>query len=176
MRRSVTVTAILLSAALALPARAEISGREVGQILGGLATLYVLKEALERDGRRAERDRPQVRRHAPPPVYRYRVERPRNRGFAIGPPPRTYPGHDRFRPHRPDRRALRVVPEHCARPYRDGRGHGVGYGARCMWNSVGRPGLLPDDCLRRVHTHRGPRHVYSQGCLRRWGWATGRRH
>ena len=63
------ILAAILSAALALPATvtpAAADSRDVARVLGGLAVLYILKEAIERDRARAAPTSRAATRRAPP--------------------------------------------------------------------------------------------------------------
>ncbi|SFJ67916.1 hypothetical protein [Jannaschia pohangensis] len=141
--------AATLSLALALPmttAPAHADNRDIAKVLGGLAALYILKEALDRDRDRGAR----VVQPTPP---RYVAPRPH-------PPRRT-----------PPRRDVRLLPEQCYITVPTDRGRYTGYGARCMQNAVARPGLLPPNCIRQVRAHRGPRNLYDPRCMALEGWS-----
>ncbi|TFL18110.1 hypothetical protein [Jannaschia formosa] len=57
-----------LSLALApLPARADLDGRDAAKILGGLAAIYLLNEAIRREDRRAPAPQPQRTARTPQP-------------------------------------------------------------------------------------------------------------
>ncbi len=155
--------AVILSIALALPigaTSARAGDREdIAKVLGGLAALYLLQEALTRP--RAE----PVRR-APvhsAPIYRTPVSPiPQAR-----PAPRT-----RDRIVNNPRRDVRLLPRQCAVDLATSRGTVRGYRAKCMQNAVARPGILPPQCLRNVETVRGVEHIYAPRCLDREGWST----
>ena len=74
------------------------------------------------------------------------------------------------RPHRPNRPRQLVAPARCFIEGRDQNGFYRGYVRRCMQNNVARPALLPQNCLRRVETQRGPRMIYGGRCLAQNGW------
>jgi hypothetical protein len=69
--------------------------------------------------------------------------------------------------HRP--REL-VAPARCFIEGRDAGGYFRGYVRRCMQNNAAYPHLLPQQCLRRVETHRGPRMIFGGRCLAQNGW------
>ncbi|WP_371155922.1 hypothetical protein [Jannaschia sp. 2305UL9-9] len=155
MLRPLAAAALSLTLALPMattPAQAQIEGRHAAQILGGLAALYVLKEALDR---REERQATPVQRA---PTYRAPVARHPQRGA----PARG--GHNAKR-----------IPQQCANTFRTANGRVTGYGARCMQNNVARPGALPPRCIRQVRTDRGTRNIYADRCLQREGWTMARR-
>lgn len=145
------ITAAVLSIALALPlstAPARADAEDVAKVLGGLATLYILKEALDRDNRVT------VTRQAPARQHQvHRPHRPRHT---------TQPRHNR----------ARVIPGQCLVNHTTRRGVVTGYGARCMQRWAARPNLLPARCERDVYTHRGWRKIYAPRCLQRQGWTT----
>lgn len=78
--------------------------------------------------------------------------------------------------HRPHTHAPRprhqplVAPARCFVDGRDAGGYYRGYVRRCMQNNVARPDALPQQCLRRVETSRGPRMIYAGRCLFQNGW------
>lgn len=74
------------------------------------------------------------------------------------------------RPHPPHRPRQLVAPARCFIEGRDRNGYFRGYVRRCMLNSVARVDLLPQNCLRRVETQRGPRVIYGGRCLAQNGW------
>ena len=153
MMRQILVAALSLGLALpAMTAPARADSRDVARIVGGLAALYILKEAIERN---RDRNTPVQRSHAPPPVEFH--------------PQRTPRRHDRDRPRHRD---VRVLPDQCYDTIRTYRGHVSGYRARCTQNAVARPGLLPPECIAQVRTNRGPRNFYDAQCLRRQGWTS----
>lgn len=165
--------AAILSVALALPATvtpAAADARDVAKVLGGLAAIYLLKEAIDRN-----RERDRARAEA---ANRARVHQPRHYTHSHGRSGththRLGIDHTRAHPRpRPqgDRRDVKLLPDRCFRRFETPRGSIDGYGARCMQNAVARPGLLPPQCIEQVRTDRGPRNLYSARCLRRDGWA-----
>ncbi len=72
--------------------------------------------------------------------------------------------------HRPHRPQPLVAPARCFIEGQDRNGYYRGYVRRCMQNNVARPAALPQQCLRRVETHRGPRMIYRGRCLAQNGW------
>ncbi|MCU4652420.1 hypothetical protein N8I71_06230 [Roseibacterium sp. SDUM158016] len=72
--------------------------------------------------------------------------------------------------HAPQRPRQLVAPARCFIEGSDRNGYFRGYVRRCMENNVTRPALLPDQCLRRVETDRGPRMIYGGRCLAQNGW------
>lgn len=79
-------------------------------------------------------------------------------------------GHRPPQAHQPQRPRQLVAPARCFIEGRDRGGYYRGYVRRCMENNVARPRLLPDQCLRRVETDRGPRMIYGGRCLAQNGW------
>jgi hypothetical protein len=75
----------------------------------------------------------------------------------------------RATPHRPRPQPL-IAPARCFIEGQDRNGYFRGYVRRCMQNNVARPAALPNQCLRRVETHRGPRMIYGGRCLFQNGW------
>ena len=63
-----------------------------------------------------------------------------------------------------------MAPARCFIEGRDQNGFYRGYVRRCMQNNAARPALLPQNCLRRVETQRGPRLIYRGRCLAQNGW------
>lgn len=157
MFRSVIAAALSLALVLPLtaaPAHAQLEGRHAAQIVGGLAALYVLKEALER------RDATPAHRS---PSYRAPARRA---------PQAVQRGHGQPRHSPAPRRAqVRRVPDQCGRNLNTSNGRVLAYDARCMQRNVARPRALPPQCIRQVRTNRGTQTVYGRGCLRREGWA-----
>lgn len=78
-------------------------------------------------------------------------------------------GH-RPQTHRPHRPRQLVAPARCFIEGTDRNGYFRGYVRRCMQNNAARPDLLPNRCLRRVETQRGPRNIYGGRCLANNGW------
>ncbi|MBF9035183.1 hypothetical protein HKCCE2091_13135 [Rhodobacterales bacterium HKCCE2091] len=76
------------------------------------------------------------------------------------PPPLTH------RPHPPQPQVRLIAPARCYRDFGTVRG----YLAQCMQQNVARPGLLPPECITRVHTNHGPRNLFAGRCLARFGW------
>ncbi|MDG4646835.1 hypothetical protein P6F26_00130 [Roseibacterium sp. SDUM158017] len=81
--------------------------------------------------------------------------------------PRRNYGHRPQQPHRPQ---PLVAPARCFIEGHDRNGYFRGYVRRCMQNNVARPAALPQNCLRRVETQRGPRMIYGGRCLAQNGW------
>lgn len=150
------ILAAILSLALAFPAvttPARADSRDVARIVGGLAALYILKEAIERN---RERDQ----------------ERDRGRAVTVTRGNNGY-GHELPRRHgRPGFQDTRILPDQCYDTVRTNRGTAAGYRARCMQNAVARPGQLPPQCIVQVRTDRGPRNLYEARCLRSQGWTS----
>ncbi|UWQ18273.1 hypothetical protein [Jannaschia sp. M317] len=165
------ILAAVLSLALALPltttpANAELSGREAAQLLGGLASIYILKEALD-----DRRDRRQVQ-HAPrrtDPLHRHRDGTRHSHG---GPASHRHDrGYDRGQAHdRGQRRLHRTVPDTCLARFETRNGPIRAFGQRCLSRHTIQPHTLPAQCLREVRTDRGWRKIYRPRCLNRHGW------
>jgi hypothetical protein len=79
-------------------------------------------------------------------------------------------GHRPQQGHVPHRQQPLVAPARCFIDGRDRNGYFRGYVRRCMQNNVRRVDLLPQQCLRRVETQRGPRMIYGGRCLAQNGW------
>jgi hypothetical protein len=75
--------------------------------------------------------------------------------------------------HVAPRQQHRIIPQHCYIEGYNGNHFVRGYVRRCMINNVAQPHLLPQNCLRHVQTHRGPRNIYARHCLQQNGWVTG---
>lgn len=149
------ILAAFLALALCMPLAtgpAHADKRDVVKIISGLAAIYLLKEAIDRN-RERDNDRAAVARARPPAAALSPARSPR--------PSRS--------PQMPDALAL---PERCHVTYRTDQGIVAGYGARCMQNAVARPGLLPPQCLVPLATDQGSRNVYSPRCLRSEGWTS----
>lgn len=132
----------------ATPARAE--NQNIAGILIGLGALYVVGRAIH--DRRDERRGTAAAATPPAPV---------------APPAQT--SGQRGNGHR--NQAL-IAPAHCFVEGNDRITHQYfrGYRARCMQNTVARPGSLPPQCVTRVTTDRGPRNIYAGRCLAQNGW------
>ncbi|MEM7643333.1 MAG: hypothetical protein AAF366_12480 [Pseudomonadota bacterium] len=192
------ILAATLSLALAFPAAHPAmadDAEDVAKVLGGLAALYILSQAINtQSDRRAEPVRrvesvrrapvftPTIRQRQQGNLHwngRYWEQRPTIRQLQEGRLRRE--GHDWVqRPtirqqhrHRQDlRRDVRILPDSCYREFDTRRGVVAGYGARCMQNRVARPGILPPQCIRQVRTDRdGTRNLYGPRCLRQQGWS-----
>jgi hypothetical protein len=83
------------------------------------------------------------------------------RNYGHRPPPQA---------HVPQRPRQLVAPARCFIEGSDRNGYFRGYVRRCMENNVRRVDLLPQQCLRRVETQRGPRMIYGGRCLAQNGW------
>jgi hypothetical protein len=79
-------------------------------------------------------------------------------------------GHRPPQAHVPHRPRQLVAPARCFIEGRDQNGFYRGYVRRCMQNNAARADLLPQNCLRRVETQRGPRMIYGGRCLAQNGW------
>lgn len=149
--RTFTAGALAIGLALggvtasASPARA--SNDEIAAIIGGLIALYALGQAVQNDGDRGI------------PLDRV-IDPPRR----ADPPRRIDPPRHRPQPHR------LVAPARCFIDGQDRNGYFRGYVRRCMQRNAERPAALPQHCLRRVETHRGPRMIYGGRCLFENGW------
>jgi len=66
-----------------------------------------------------------------------------------------------------------IAPSRCFIRGQDGNGQYRGYVRRCMLNNASQAQLLPQNCLRGVHTPRGFRNIYGARCLARNGWVRG---
>lgn len=143
--RSLTAAALALGISLgavtASATPARANNDEIAAIIGGLIALYALGRAAQADDNRGI------------PLDR-----------VIEPPRRADP--PRHRPH-PQRL---VAPARCFIEGHDRNGYFRGYVRRCMQRNVERPAALPQNCLRRVETHRGPRMIYGGRCLFQNGW------
>jgi hypothetical protein len=142
--------AALLALVLAQPAPA-VEAEDVAKIAAGLAALYLLGQAIERQGRDDIRPGRDVVARAPAPVDPlHRSDRPRRR---------------------PAAQDIRLLPPTCRRDFEVAGDVLEGFDAACLQNRVARPGSLPPDCLRRVATSDGPRMIYGPHCLRAAGWS-----
>src|SRR6056297_2093875 len=143
--RTLTAAGLALSLAIgavgASATPARANNDDAVAIIGGLIALYAIGQAIQNNNRNVT-------------VQRNYGHRPSG-GWA-------QPGQ-----HRP--RQL-VAPARCFIQGRDNNGGYRGYVRRCMQNNVARPALLPQNCLRRVETQRGPRMIYGGRCLAQNGW------
>jgi hypothetical protein len=141
-----TLTAAGLAVSLALGAvtatatPARANSDQAVAIIGSLIALYAIGQAVRNNDGRANAQVLQGHRPHQPQTHR---------------------------PHRP--RQL-VAPARCFIEGRDRGGHFRGYVRNCMQNNAARPDLLPQNCLRRVDTQRGPRMIYAGRCLAQNGW------
>lgn len=153
-----TTAALGLSLALSLsalgvsttPARAD--NGDAAAVIGGIIALYAIGRAI--DNRNDRRDSSRVHRNNNVHIGQSRLQR-----------------HHGHQPRR-SRQAL-IAPSRCIIEGRDYNGNFRGYERRCMLNRVSSPRFLPDNCLRRVHTHRGERLIYGGRCLGQNGWVRG---
>ncbi|UWQ18274.1 hypothetical protein [Jannaschia sp. M317] len=182
--------ALILCALLTLPfssgpARADLDGDDAVRILGGLAALYLLKEALERDQTRSERARPPVRSQ-PRGTYDH-IHADGSGGGGWHSHPVGSPHAAAAHPARPlpvpapvqvtrlpapyeaprDRVDVRLIPSQCRAALPNAIEVIEGHDATCMQNAVVLPGSLPPQCLRRA----GGRALYEDRCLRAEGWS-----
>ena len=153
----------ILAAALAIalgllpvsaqPARAQETDQLLG-LLVGIGALYAIGRALSDHGDRAPAALP-PRTVTPDPV------RPiGERAWPHG--PKGDRGHkERF---------AKVVPSECFRAVETRYGTVRGFPRHCVERTMRNAHRLPDQCLTRVRTERGPREVYRAGCLRSEGW------
>jgi len=145
--RTLTAAGLAFSLAIgaigasATPARAD--NDDAVRIIGGLIALYALGQVIQNSNSNSN-------------VTVQRNFGHRQSGDWVGP-----------NQHRP--RQL-VAPARCFIQGRDNNGAYRGYVRRCMQNNVARPRLLPQNCLRRVETQRGPRMIYGGRCLANNGW------
>jgi hypothetical protein len=141
-----TLTAAGLAVSLALGAvaatatPARANNDQAVAIIGSLIALYAIGQAVRNNDGRANAQALQGHRPHQPQTHR---------------------------PHRP--RQL-VAPARCFIEGRDRGGYFRGYVRNCMQNNAARPDLLPQNCLRRVDTQRGPRMIYAGRCLAQNGW------
>jgi len=152
-----TLSAATLSIALAMaamtgsatPARAD--GSDAARILVGLIAIYGISRAIEMNNER-------------------RTTVSRNQHVAPARPVITHPNRDQWN--------ARVAPENCRVEFNTTVGLFRGYRARCMQQSVARPGILPPQCIEQFTTDRGNRSYYGGRCLAQNGWVreAGARH
>lgn len=189
-----SILAATLTLALVLPAARPAlanDAEDVAKIVGGLAALYILSQAIENRNDRRVRQAEPVRRaptYTPSIQQRQRgnlywdgrnwVQRPtirqrqqgnlhwNGRNWVERP---TIRQQNENRLHRD--RHVRIIPEQCYREFDTRRGVVAGYGARCLQNRVARPGILPPQCIRQIRTDRGIRNLYGPRCLRQQGWS-----
>ncbi len=156
-----TFMSTILAAAIAItsvgvtPARADNSDQIV-KFLAGAATLYLIGSAIE-DARDDRDDRKPSKQH-------YFNERDqRHNGYGYGQQGRW-------------NRGPAPLPSACllGSDRRSHRGEAV-FSARCLNNRYDRADRLPQNCVTRVRTDRGPRTVYRAQCLSRYGFQTARR-
>ena len=142
--RTLTAAGLALSLAIgtvgASATPARANNDEAIAIIGGIIALYALGQALQNDNRNTT-------------VTRNYGHRPQ--------------GNFGHQPHRPQQL---VAPARCFIEGTDHNGYYRGYVRRCMENNVRRVDLLPQQCLRRVHTQRGERLIYAGRCLAQNGW------
>ncbi len=149
-----TVSAAALSMALALgamtatatPARAD--GTDAARLFAGLLALYGISRVIDMNNDR--RENASRNQHVPTPEI-------------VHPGPR---GHDVPSWHQ----NYRIAPESCRIEFNTHEGLFRGYRARCMQDTVARPGLLPPECIRQFETTRGTRNYYGGRCLSQNGW------
>ncbi|MGB3407467.1 MAG: hypothetical protein WBA67_08225, partial [Jannaschia sp.] len=177
------ILATLLAFGLALPAQADLDRRDAARIIGGLAALYLLNDALEqsRQGQPDPQDQPSVARSrsAPPPVTSGTYshihadgsgggtwhEHPVGQSHATAPhpvatPPQVARDTPPYQP--PVNRSvdIRLIPTQCRADATNPVEIIEGYDATCMQNAVVLPGSLPPQCLREVPSGTATRTVY----------------
>ncbi|MGB3407468.1 MAG: hypothetical protein WBA67_08230 [Jannaschia sp.] len=123
-----TLAIAILSATLALPlttAPARAEARDVAKVLGGVAALVILNEALSNRGQATAR---------PAPVYRQPQVQYRQPQVQYRQPQLQYREPQvRYQRHQPVRRA--GPPQHCLRQVRTDRGLRNVYSERCLARS-----------------------------------------
>jgi hypothetical protein len=138
--RTLTAAGLALSLAIgavgASATPARANNDDAARIIGGLIALYALGQVIQNS-------------NGTTTVTRNLGHRPSG-------------GWAQPNQHRP--RQL-VAPARCFIQGRDNNGVYRGYVRRCMQNNASRPAALPQNCLRRVETQRGPRMIYGGRCL-----------
>ena len=158
MRRGLTATimaaALVFSQGAGAPAKAADAEDILGVLLG-IGAIYAIGRAIEQN--RAEANAPVTRRVVPE-----RIE-PRAVHKSVRPAPRRdgrtpWTGRDRS------------LPAECLYRFDTRNGPLVGFGKRCLENTIRYTGRLPDDCAIRTRVGGRDRTIYSARCLRIEGW------
>lgn len=148
---SLAAAAVALGAMAASTAPAAASDRDLLRFLAGAATIAIIAKGVRDHNRSGQA-------HADPlpqPVH----------------PDRGRPGG-----HRPPHVAPVRLPQQCASRYRvQGQGVLTYYGARCLERAGISSRALPNACLQRVQTSRGPQPAYKGACLQQAGFRTAQR-
>jgi hypothetical protein len=129
--------------------------KELGKVLAGVATLFVIAKALEAAKDARETEAPEVTRDPAPNLYgdEYRA-------------PRT------IEPTAEDIAALsRTVPATCVFDVTGAFGAELVAGRDCLSANSYDPTSLPAFCEKSIETRLGPREVFDVECLSRWGYA-----
>jgi len=158
MRRGLTATIVAAALVFSQGAGAPAKAADAEDILGvllGIGAIYAIGRAIEQN--RVEANPPVTRRVVPE-----RIE------------PRAVPRSIRPAPRRDERTRWngrdRSLPGECLYRFDTRNGPLVGFGKRCLENTIRYAGRLPDDCAIRTRVGGRDRTIYSARCLRLEGW------
>lgn len=141
---SVVAGAVAVTGLFAQPSRA--SSEDVAKILFGVATLYILSEALSDDGPVAAAPAPHSHAHPHPHKPKYpRHLPPRNGSYA-------------------------PIPGHCVKHVHSHNGTVRLVSHDCVHRHYPHAHHLPKGCRTNVNSHHGVYHGYKQRCLRNNGF------
>ena len=157
-------TAITFASQQARAAQPE----DVAKIVGGVALLYFLSEALEAREDDRDKAKKKAKKKKKAPVVAHSMPR---YGFHDG---RRFDGRGHGYGKRRDR--ARTLPAQCRREFTNHNGRAqVFYGARCL-QRYGRDYIaLPNRCSVSLRVGQRTRTGYSERCLDRFGYKTPRR-
>ena len=131
--------------------------KELGKVLAGVATLFVIAKALESANDARETPAPEVTRNPDPAPGLY------GDGYRA---PRT------LEPTAEDIAALsKAVPAACVFDVTGAFGAELVAGRDCLSTHSYDPSSLPAFCEKSIETRVGPREVFDVECLSRWGYA-----
>lgn len=139
---SVVAGAVAVTGFFAAPARA--SGDDVVKLLFGVATLYIISEALDGNGAAAATPAPHAHPHPHQPAKPRHLP-PRNGSYA-------------------------PIPGHCVKHVHSHNGTVRLVSHDCVQRHYPHAHHLPKGCRTNVSTHNGVFHGYKQRCLRKNGF------
>lgn len=178
-----------LSTAFAPTQAAALDERQLGQLLAGALTLFVIGKAIEdsnkkkskpkastvwqdrQDSYERERDRrARLRAEAREREARRKAEERRRAEEAA-----RRRAEEEAEARRAARRTARyTLPEFCLRPFETRSGTYNYFGKRCLERNFAHADRLPKACEITVRSPRGRRNVYVPSCLRAEGYRVAR--
>lgn len=143
----------------AAPAKA-LTEEELGQLLGGALTLFILGKALS--DANDDKDKDKYNKHSGRKYY------DSDRVYRIDPPRKNPPARHHVR--------RKLLPDQCLRINTASEGPRRYFGKPCLRRNYDYVKSLPERCEIKVRTDRGLRRGYAARCLRREGYMLASRH